>query len=112
MLEMNRRTRGTINYICHLNKTCCTDKNIKKISTNVGGEKNREEKGREKKKNRETERKQRERERLREREREKKEKKYFWVSLAMFVYHDDGVLLVIECHDYTTMASHGMMDLP
>ena len=111
MLEMNRRTRGTINYICHLNKTCCTDKNIKKISTNVGGEKNREERGREKKKNRETEReKQRERERLRERE--KKEKKYFWVSLAMFVYHDDGVLLVIECHDYTTMASHGMMDLP
>lgn len=108
---MNRRTRGTINYICHLNKTCCTDKNIKKISTNVGGEKNREERGREKKKNRETEReKQRERERLRERE--KKEKKYFWVSLAMFVYHDDGVLLVIECHDYTTMASHGMMDLP
>lgn len=77
----------------------------------MGGEKNREEKGREKKKNRETEReKQRERERLRERE--KKEKKYFWVSLAMFVYHDDGVLLVIECHDYTTMASHGMMDLP
>ena len=56
--------------------------------------------------------KQRERERLREREREKKEKKYFWVSLAMFVYHDDGVLLVIECHDYTTMASHGMIDLP
>ena len=102
---MNRRTRGTINYICHLNKTCCTDKNIKKISTNVGGEKNREEKGREKKKNRETER-ETERKRKTEREREREKRKEILLGFSRDVcvprrwcttrhrvprLHDDGI---------------------
>ena len=92
------------NYICHLNKTVALT--ITKISTNGWREKQRGERKREKEKERD-----RETEKEREKERERKEKKYFWISLAMFVYHDDGVLLVIERHDYTTMASHGMMDL-